>query len=522
MNRSNLSAISFLSMLFVLLLCFTGCNSGSNSGSPSQDVFVFYQNPNFQKGYTNPLSYRTVPQHPHLRPNGQSNLHNDAQMTDTYVVSGPTGLNHVVDTSKAGDSVNMYVTITFDSMGRMVASKATVSGIHIVLVDPDTLEELAIYSLPEKPDDWPDDPLYPYKDTSGGAYFVLDSQDYILVGGSYETILILKYSDEAGEFKLISEFDLSAHLADVEPPRTDRVQMTLPDWDGLLWFATRYGRVGTIDRDSGEVNSIEFGSGGEEMQNSFTVGKDGVYIVTDHALYRLNASETGHPVIDWRTEYDRGTRTKPGMMHQGSGQTPLLIGDIVVIGDNADPKMNLLFLKRSDGSEIDSIPLFKDDESASEISPVGLCRNGDYGLEYSVIIENDYGNSRENIFGEGGICAECVGGVVRVDLIPDINGEYECRKVWENNEEISGSGMPKLSLATGLFYMYNYVSLPEEEEGYGWNFVALDFETGETVFRIPIGKGWKTANFGPPIILGPENGIAYSGVMAGIVTIQDG
>ncbi|TMA57017.1 MAG: hypothetical protein E6J75_08490, partial [Deltaproteobacteria bacterium] len=32
-----------------------------------------------------------IPQHPFMAPNGRSNVHDDAYMTDTYVGSGPLG-----------------------------------------------------------------------------------------------------------------------------------------------------------------------------------------------------------------------------------------------------------------------------------------------------------------------------------------------------------------------------------------------------------------------------------------------
>jgi hypothetical protein len=322
--------------------------------------------------------------------------------------------------------------------------------------------------------------------------------------------------EEKGEFELLREYDLGDHVVPMEPPARDHAQMSITDWEGWLWFTTRYGKVGTIDPHSGEIHSIELT--GEEMQNSFTVGEDGVYIISDHALYRFHAGGDGVPMIDWRTEYDRGARMKPGMIHQGSGQTPTLLGNLVVIGDNAEPRMNILFLKRSDGSEVGRIPIFEDGLSCSEISPVGLVREGANGTEYSVILENDYGIVRDDVFKPGGICTECVGGITRVDLIPDTSGGYICKEMWTNPEK-SGSGMPKLSLASGLLYLYTYESLPDDN--YGWYFTAVDFETGETVFKVPTGTGVEYTNFGPPITLDPDGGKAYSGLMFGLLSIRD-
>ena len=42
-----------------------------------------------------------------------------------------------------------------------------------------------------------------------------------------------------------------------------------------------------------------------------------------HALYRLDADAgTAAPQVTWREAYDRGSRTKPGNLSQGSGTTP--------------------------------------------------------------------------------------------------------------------------------------------------------------------------------------------------------
>ena len=53
-----------------------------------------------------------------------------------------------------------------------------------------------------------------------------------------------------------------------------------------------------------------------------------------------------------------------------------------------------------------------------------------------------------------------------------------------------------------------------------WYFTALDFETGETVYRIFTGTGRNWNNSYGPITIGP-NGSAYVGVFNGLVSITD-
>jgi len=475
-----------------------------------------WRNPDFPEGYQNPLDHLPVPHHPFLAPNGMSNMHCDAYMSDTYEISGPLGINTQATRVPYGDGVNMCVTIAFDSKGRILTTNARETGYKTLLIDPDTMEELASYDHPPRRSDWPKDPLYPYGNTAGGAYFILDNEDRAVFSTFADTVQVIQYSDAKGEFELVREYDLKDHLVPKEPPAKDYIQMALPDWSGRYWFTTRHGIIGTIDPDTGEVHSTELA--GEQTQNSFTIGEDGVYIVTDYAMYRFNSDDDGTPVVDWRTEYDRGSRVKPSMFLQGSGQSPQLFGDFIAIGDNADPKMNVLFLNRSDGSLACQIPVFDDDISATENAFPGFVREGPNGLEYLLIVKNDYGKDSNKVFGTGGCCVDSVGGIVRIDLIPDGKGGFACEEVWSSPEN-SCSTLPKLSLGNGLLYLHTYQPLVNDD--YGYYFTAVDFETGETVFRIPTGTGLYSNDFGAPITLAPDGGTAFMGCFGGIITIKD-
>ena len=124
----------------------------------------------------------------------------------------------------------------------------------------------------------------------------------------------------------------------------DKIISALPDWSGRLWFASTNGVVGTVDPASGAVRSRPLG---ERIANSFAVEDTGaVYIVTDAALYRLEAGAGGRPQPVWREAYENSGVQKPGQASAGSGTTPTLMGDgLVAITDNADP-MNVLVYRR--------------------------------------------------------------------------------------------------------------------------------------------------------------------------------
>ena len=53
--------------------------------------------------------------------------------------------------------------------------------------------------------------------------------------------------------------------------------------------------------------------------------------------------------MTWHETYDRGVRTKPGQIQQGSGTTPTLMGTrFITITDNADPQMHVLVYRRGE------------------------------------------------------------------------------------------------------------------------------------------------------------------------------
>ena len=71
----------------------------------------------------------------------------------------------------------------------------------------------------------------------------------------------------------------------------DKIISALPDWSGRLWFASTNGVVGTVDRRAARSRSRPLG---EPIANSFAVEDTGaVYVVTDEALYRLEAGAGG-------------------------------------------------------------------------------------------------------------------------------------------------------------------------------------------------------------------------------------
>jgi hypothetical protein len=262
--------------------------------------------------------------------------------------------------------------------------------------------------------------------------------------------------------------------------------------------------VGTVDRRSGEVRVHDTG---EAIGNSFSVDEDGgVYIVTAAALYRFDADEHGAPAVTWREVYPNSGIAKPGQVHAGSGTTPTVMGERhVAIADNADP-MNVLVYQRArhpDGErEVCRHPVFDAGRSATDQSLIAT-RN-------SIVTENNYGYTGPTATNDGATTAP---GLERIDLEPDGRG---CSRVWRS-EEIAPSVVPKLSAANGLVYAY---TKPAGDGDDPWYLTAIDFQTGQTVWKRLAGTGLGFNNNYAPVTLGPD-GSAYVGALGGLVALRD-
>ena len=77
-----------------------------------------------------------------------------------------------------------------------------------------------------------------------------------------------------------------------------------------------------------------------------------------------------------------------------------------------------------------------------------------------------------------------------------------------------------MSLGSGLIYLYT--KEPSEENRLdAWYFTAVDFTTGDTVFKVLTGTGIGFNNNYAPITLGPQGGTAYIGTLNGLVSVRD-
>jgi hypothetical protein len=437
-----------------------------------------------------PLFAPEPPRHPYMAPGGRSNIHDDAYMTDTYQGAGPLGKG--ISRSSTFLS-HECASLTFDTRNRIAAICVGLEAPVLEMFDPTTLDSLASMVLPPRQGI----STGVFTDFSGGGYFYLDDQDRVIAPTSDRHLYVIGETDAPG-FELQQDYDLTSVV-----PSNDKIISALPDWSGRIWFASTAGVVGYVDPTNGAIKSIDTK---EPNGNSFAVDDSGgVYIVTDKAMYRFDASPSGI-VVTWRETYDNIGVKKPGQTQAGSGTTPTVMGsDYVAITDNADP-MNVVVYKRApqvDGSRLlCKVPVFAKGASDTDQSLIAT--------PTSIVTENNYGYANPAAV-QGG--KSTTPGLERIDV--DASG---CRKVW-HSDEVAPSVVPKLSLANGIVYTYTKPASADGEDG--WYLTALDFATGKTLWKALAGEGLGYNNNYAPVTLGPD-GAAYVGVLGGLVRLADG
>ncbi len=461
---------------------------------------------------------RFAARHPFMAPNDRSNLHDDAYQSDAGTVPGPLGYHPRVRSTFFAQEC---ASVTFDRRGRIVTVCVGLANVDARVIDPRTLATLASYPLPPRS---PSSLSHPFTSFGGGGYFYLDNRDRLVVPTSDGHVDVIAETGppDAPRLTLDRSYDVSSVTAG------SSILSVLPDWAGRLWLVTDSGTVAVLDPTTGVVRAVRLR--GERIGNSIAVDETGgVFVVSDHALYRFDAGRGGTPVVTWRVRYDPGTRQKPGQSEFGSGTTPTVIRrgrrHFVAVTDNADPRMHVLVF-RADRSgpgrtPVCSVPVFAPGRSDTDNSLIAV---GD-----TLVVENNYGYT-----GPSQVTPPAPSrgtpttqpGVARIDVDYDRGG---CRTGWDNEVVRVPTSVSKESTATGLVYVYEHPAADEvryrapRPAGSGpedpWYLTALDARTGRRVWSVLTGVGLGYNNNYAPITLGPD-GTAYVGVLGGLVAVS--
>lgn len=503
-------AIKVLTPISNFIMRFTSPDGQIKKQKIAEKIPKFYGKPAIPKDLGN--KNRNF-QNPFLATEGRNGMHGDSYNTEAYPFNSTLGINPVVKSKSLNVFGGMLATLMFDSKGRIMAISGNVVGFRLLLLDPDTLEVLAETRLPQRASTKQFfktlDFSYISNDTSGGAYCHLLKGDRPIIGNSHNVIQIYYVDESSGkpEWKLEKEWNIAPYLK-----KDSYITDAVPDYNGNIWFVTKYGQIGFVDKnDKVHVKTIE----GEEIHNTFAISADGVFLNTNFAQYKFGIDENGEPYPIWRTVYDRGTSQKPGSILQGSGTTPTLLdvprtdgstARLVAISDHADDRIHVVIFNRDTGEIISETPVFDHGRSVTENSLIAYDR--------SFIIENNYTET-----GSAFLAKNPTGypGVARVEVNADAT---DAKLVWESREA-SPTTVPKLSIKNGLVYLYTReINDDIPKKAVAWYLTAIDYETGETVFKIFTGTGRRWNNSYAPITIGP-NGTVYVGVFNGVVAVSD-
>src|SRR3954453_7817580 len=471
-------------------------------------------------------------QDPFMARNPLNSVHNDAWQTDVYTqFPGPLGKSPQTLSTSIGRTC---ITLRFDSKGRLIGSCTNLTdGPGLYLLDPITLDTLAFMQLPYVP---PSPGTNPATNTTGGAYFYLDDENRVGLAASNRQILVVAVDDSGSspQFKQVASYDPTPCLQPDE-----RMPSALPDRTGRLWFVGRTkGTVGVLDPATGKCGSTLLN---EEIENSFAVASDGVYIVSDKRMYKFRAGAGLKPRLVWKSKYRNSGVQKPGQFNAGSGTTPTLLWPLgrrtkstkpgfLAITDNANP-MDVVVYRAADKlghgrkRAVCTVPVFRKGASDTENSLTGMGR--------SLYVENNYGYDLQKwndvISGPAGPVPiggdrsqVSVPGVARIDVNANGSG---CRKVWTNNSVRAPSVVPKGNTRNGLLYFYENLKDLKVPDSDPWYWTAVDRRSGKVVWKQMAGYGGRYKNHYAGIALArnPAGGktTLYVGGIGGIMALGD-
>ena len=464
------------------------------------------------------LTPKVIDENPYMAAS-DSNIHHDCYNTDSTDEVLPVDIYSEINVSYEKTNANASPAIFFDSYGHAVVP--LLGGLAIRDINAEETQTLGYFS-PKQHDNG--DYLIQ------SSYSFVDESNRLVCPTNNNHVLMLKATDEDGnvlpEFEKVLDIDIKAAAEAALGKTLDQNLLAVVfDYEGNLWFATggfriypdrkQQGAMGYISRTAidailnGEETDLSDAvfvyelAPGEGAENGIAASKDGAVILTNQNCYLLQA-DNGVKKI-WETPYEsagakeskEGDETTGGCLAWGSGCSPSLTKDLVMFTDNQET-VNLLALDMKTGEVVASLPVIDELPEGSQVSVDNSAIVYDNGAgTVSTIVCNWFGagsanlgkadsdssiQSYTNIYDENWLRQGnkmITPGVERVDTIKTEDG-YEMKSIWCRSD-LSDTSMMKLSTATG--YIYGYV---QNLETGMWQYIILDFETGETVFSMDV------------------------------------
>ena len=464
------------------------------------------------------LTQKVIDENPYMAAS-DSNIHHDCYNTDSTDEVLPVGIYSEINVSYEKTNANASPAIFFDSYGHAVVP--LLGGLAIRDINAEETQTLGYFSPKQH-----DNGEYLIQ----SSYSFVDESNRLVCPTNNNHVLMLKATDEDGnilpEFEKVLDIDIKAAAEAALGKTLDQNLLAVVfDYEGNLWFATggfriypdrkQQGAMGYISRtaidailngeetDLSEAVFVYELAPGEGAENGIAASKDGAVILTNQNCYLLQA-DNGVKKI-WETPYEsagakeskEGDETTGGGLAWGSGCSPSLTKDLVMFTDNQET-VNLLALDMKTGEVVASLPVIDELPEGSQVSVENSAIVYDNGAgTVSTIVCNWFGagsanlgkedsdssiQSYTNIYDENWLKQGnkmITPGVERVDTIKTEDG-YEMKSIWCRSD-LSDTSMMKLSTATG--YIYGYV---QNLENGMWQYIILDFETGETVFSMDV------------------------------------
>lgn len=464
------------------------------------------------------LTQKVIDENPYMAAS-DSNIHHDCYNTDSTDEVLPVGIYSEINVSYEKTNANASPAIFFDSYGHAVVP--LLGGLAIRDINAEETQTLGYFSPKQH-----DNGEYLIQ----SSYSFVDESNRLVCPTNNNHVLMLKATDEDGnvlpEFEKVLDIDIKAAAEAALGKTLDQNLLAVVfDYEGNLWFATggfriypdrkQQGAMGYISRtaidailngeetDLSEAVFVYELAPGEGAENGIAASKDGAVILTNQNCYLLQA-DNGVKKI-WETPYEsagakeskEGDETTGGGLAWGSGCSPSLTKDLVMFTDNQET-VNLLALDMKTGEVVANLPVIDELPEGSQVSVENSAIVYDNGAgTVSTIVCNWFGagsanlgkedsdssiQSYTNIYDENWLKQGnkmITPGVERVDTIKTEDG-YEMKSIWCRSD-LSDTSMMKLSTATG--YIYGYV---QNLETGMWQYIILDFETGETVFSMDV------------------------------------
>ena len=551
MKKRNIihSALS-LSLTAALCLSMAACggtqppaDSSAASAAPAQPAAVqpAAEEPTSTALPVKALHPKQVDENPYMA-KSDANIHHDGYNTDSTDEILPLGIYPEINVSYEKTNANASPAIYFDSYGHAVVP--LLGGIAIRDLNAEETKTLGYFS--------------PKKHDGGGyviqsSYTFLDSENRIVCPTSNNHVLMLRATDESGnvlpEFEKVLDIDIKAAAeAALGKELTQNLLSVVFDYDGNLWFATGGFRIYPQRQQQGVIGYIAHSAidailngkqtdlskavfvheltPGEGAENGIAASKEGAVILTNQNCYLLRANNGVEAV--WCTPYEsvgakvsgEGDKTTGGGLAWGGGCSPTLTPNLVLFTDNQDP-VNLLALDMKTGEVVASTPVLDDLPEGYQVAVENSAIVYDDGEgTVSTIVCNWFGagnagladpnndssiQSYANIYDMNWLTkGNCMiaPGVERVDTVKTDSG-YEMKSIWSRND-LSDTSIIKLSTATG--YIYGYV---QDLESGMWQYIILDFETGETVFTMDVSNKYGYNNMAIGMYAGNSGNALY-------------